>query len=471
MTTRTLQGVWESVDGTPATGTVRFVPTSRLVDMPRRRVVLPSPVTAVLDDETGFLSVDLLRTDLDGVEPAGWVWEAHEQLSGVAPRDQRVWRFEVPAGSGPLDVVDVVSRDPAVPGPVWAGPTGPQGPQGVKGDTGDTGPAGPQGDTGPTGPQGAQGPQGVTGPAGPAIGGLLTVKGDLAVRDASGAVRLPVGTDGQMLVASSAATPGVVWSSGAVQARTTSGSITLLDTVVTADTTSGAVTLTLPAASGCTGKAIRIIKTAGANTLTVQRAGSDTIVPSSGTRTAVAFPSDCAMGEVVLVSTGTAWHVVSGQASDGSVGSRLYKWSQAQAAGSTTAAVGWRLVRYDSGWRNVTLSTAGAAKWPNGMVSIRRQTDGIDIALYLGTGSTTGAAVTSVYDLPVGFRIASPIATRSATGAFIAASSGLPSVHGLYSSGSGVVVATTSANCDYLQGSLTAPPSDPLPTSLPGTAA
>ena len=41
--------------------------------------------------------------------------------------------------------------------------------------------------------------------------GALTTKGDLLARDGSGAVRLPVGTDGQVLVADAAASAGVKW--------------------------------------------------------------------------------------------------------------------------------------------------------------------------------------------------------------------------------------------------------------------
>ena len=177
MNTRTLMGTWTGPDGTPAAGRVRFVPSARLVDRDGltapelgRRVILPTAIETTLDPDDGFLSVDLLCTDTEGVEPAGWVWEAREVLDGVPPRDQRVWRFEHPAGAGAVDVVDVVSRDPAVPGPVWAGPTGPQGPQGIQGPKGDTGPQGergPQGTTGATGPQGPQGVQGPKGDTGP----------------------------------------------------------------------------------------------------------------------------------------------------------------------------------------------------------------------------------------------------------------------------------------------------------------
>ena len=305
--------------------------------------------------------------------------------------------------------------------------------------------------------------------------GALTTKGDLLSRDGSGAVRLPVGTDGQVLVASSAATSGVVWSNGAVQARTTSGAITLLDTVVTADTTSGAVTLTLPAASGCTGKAIRIIKTAGANTLTVARAGSDTITPSSGTRTSVAFPSDCAMGEIVLVSSGTSWHVVSGQASDESVGSRLYKWSQALAAGSTTAAVGWRLVSYDSGRRILSSwDTAGTvtglafgANWgPRtgvaGRLVVRRTMDAVAATV---THVQTTGAVSGMFTIPAGFTVT---ADSSVMAVSASADCGLTFNGSTIGRANSRVIATGTV---IYEASVVSSTTATLPTSLPGTAA
>jgi hypothetical protein len=240
--------------------------------------------------------------------------------------------------------------------------------------------------------------------------------------------------------------------------------------VVTADTTSGAVTLTLPAASGCTGKAIRIIKVAGANTLTVTRAGSDTITPSSGTRTSVAFPSDCAMGEIVVVSSGTSWHVVSGQASDESVGSRLYKWSQAVASGSTTAAVGWQLVRYDTGWRNVTADLdAGVA---SGTVLIRRTNATAEARFNLTWAVTQTTAGAVPLTLAVGFRPAHndynrcqlfTFGGRGSVAAYAAANCLLQSNGGL------IVYATTSGvNVAGMHNWI---PADALPSTLPGSAA
>lgn len=74
---------------------------------------------------------------------------------------------------------------------------------------GTAGPPGPQGEPGEPGPQGEQGPAGTDG----APGGIdiLTTKGDLAAHDGATAARLPVGSDGQILVADSGETLGLKW--------------------------------------------------------------------------------------------------------------------------------------------------------------------------------------------------------------------------------------------------------------------
>ena len=91
---------------------------------------------------------------------------------------------------------------------VEPGPTGPTGPTGVAGPTGPAGSNGSQGPTGPTGPTGA-GPTGPTGPSG--VASLpLTTKGDLLGYDTA-ANRIPVGIDGQILIADSTQPLGVTW--------------------------------------------------------------------------------------------------------------------------------------------------------------------------------------------------------------------------------------------------------------------
>ena len=203
------------------------------------------------------------------------------------------------------------------------------------------------------------------------------------------------------LISASAA---IAWSkiAGAYTARTSNYTITAADSVIAADTTSGAVVLTLPAASGMTGKALRIVKTAGANTLTISRAGSDTISPSSGSRTSVAFPSGT-HGEMVLVSSGTGWHVVSGQASDETVGRRLWKFEQALAASSTTATVGWQLIHADTGWRDIASLATMPGTATLVTLALRRAEARVHLAARWRDTQTNPSRVQFV-TLPAGFR-------------------------------------------------------------------
>lgn len=247
--------------------------------------------------------------------------------------------------------------------------------------------------------------------------------------------------------------------SGAWQSPAANTTLTAADSVVAVDTTAGARTVTLPLASTMTGRSLRIIKTGGANTLTVQRQGSDLLTP--GGKTAVAFPSDCAMGEIEVVSSGTGWRVVSGQASDESVGSRFYRWSQALAASGTGATVGWVLAGFDSGWRNITATRW----WPlaSATVRIRRTLDTVQLRIR-GVSAGALAAVSVPGALPAGFQPADlgTITMNRAQGDEPIAVS---------FSSSGDVWFTKSATPGSLSyGTVALPAASALPVSLPGTA-
>ena len=168
MITREVVGTWRTAVGEPAAGQIVFRPSVRLVDVvDPKAVILPTPVTVTLDGD-GSLSMNLMCTDTTDLEPAGWLWEVSERLVGVVPHKQRQWRFLLPEDPEPLDVVEVLSRDEAVPGPVVAGPAGAAGPPGPAGADGPAGPPGPAGADGPAGPPGGPpGPQGDPGPQGP----------------------------------------------------------------------------------------------------------------------------------------------------------------------------------------------------------------------------------------------------------------------------------------------------------------
>jgi hypothetical protein len=86
----------------------------------------------------------------------------------------------------------------------------------IAGNVGPQGPEGPDGPQGPEGPQGIQGPVGAQGPSGDAGAeagfGFIDGKGELIVGASDNLVdNLPVGANGKVLQADSAATLGVKW--------------------------------------------------------------------------------------------------------------------------------------------------------------------------------------------------------------------------------------------------------------------
>lgn len=159
MSTRDVVGTYEDLEFNPASGTVQMRPNARLTcDNPA--VIIPdAPVTATLDGTGTALFEDVLATDTAGVLPVGWRYQVTERID-LATR--RRYLIEVPTGVSPLDLSDVV--------PVTLAPQ--------------------------------------TFAYAPAV---LSGKGDLLTRDASGYARLPVGVDGQVLSADSGEATGLAW--------------------------------------------------------------------------------------------------------------------------------------------------------------------------------------------------------------------------------------------------------------------
>jgi hypothetical protein len=135
----------------------------------------------------------------------------------------------------------------------------------------------------------------------------LTAKGDLYVATASATVtRLAVGANGTFLKANSSATEGVEWGSAtanlAVASKTGAYTLTTSDDVILADASGGAFTLTLPTASGNTGKVFHLKKTdSSTNAVTVDGNGTETI---DGATT---FLLTGQYSEISIVSDGTNW--------------------------------------------------------------------------------------------------------------------------------------------------------------------
>ena len=144
----------------------------------------------------------------------------------------------------------------------------------------------------------------------------MTTTGDLEYLASSGAVsRLGIGTSGQVLTVPCGRPcwhPAASGGGGIGTPTTKTANYTASPgDLVLCDASGGAFTITLPAASGNSGKTIAVKKTdTGGNAITVSRAGSDTISGlTSGGQTSftVRAEGDCYW----LVSDGTAtWHVV-----------------------------------------------------------------------------------------------------------------------------------------------------------------
>ena len=211
---------------------------------------------------------------------------------------------------------------------------------------------------------------------------------------------------------------------------------------------SASATATLPTAVGRAGR-VFIIRNTSTSTVTVS--GASVTIPATG--------------YVVVRSNGTTWDVHDGAYADASAGLASYRWNAASGA--------WRLIAYDSGWRDVSADMTAAAitKFPSGFLGVRRTLATVTCRFYAATGTVAGAGGVGVYSLPVGFRMVAPIAgsARGPIGSTIEAASGLLSPHSLYSDGTQLTVGATSASCNYLQGHLASDAVMTLPTSLPGT--
>jgi hypothetical protein len=152
-----------------------------------------------------------------------------------------------------------------------------------------------------------------------------------------------------------------------------------------------------------------------------------------------------------------------GTYTDESVGRRIFTWDGVNNR--------WQMTYGDTGWRNVTdlAIAAGKTKFPNAVMYIRRVNNTITVRWYGGTGVVEGVAVTGLLSLPTGFKPGA-LGGRGPVGQFLQASNGRAATHGFYSDG-GVINGGFSADtCAALMGELSAPTSDPWPTTLPGTA-
>lgn len=135
--TGTVVGTFLDLDGAPIVGaTVQFAPSpTRLLAVAGSSTILPGRVTATTD-AAGQISVELIATDNESLNPTGWTWSVVINIPRSRWSAQPYgFAFELPAG----ETVDLTTVTPVpvaggtamVQGP--AGPAGPPGPGGIGG--------------------------------------------------------------------------------------------------------------------------------------------------------------------------------------------------------------------------------------------------------------------------------------------------------------------------------------------------
>ena len=309
----------------------------------------------------------------------------------------------------------------------------------------------------------APGPQGIQGATGPTgmPSSLYDAKGDLIVGSANDTpTRLPVGNDGDLLVASSGATPGLAWRAPSpITASATGVTLNRAQPVVVNPAGDGAKTWTLPPAADNYGVQFTCINDDTA-TVTINRSGSDLI---AGSLTTTSIPGP---GTLRLVSDGTGWRVIDGSYDSDTVGLASYEWRR-------SGTPGWRLIAYDSGLRDVSASLPAAHLTLNPNAIGRLQRIGRMVTFHYDSGaSPTATGVQSVLTSAVvtdGFRFSAAAAGIINITGTLNPGSGALQLISLYLSGATSVSSATHVSGTRASGSLSWFTNDAPPASLPGT--
>lgn len=116
-------------DGSPLTGTVTFEPPARLT-FPDADTISAGAATVALDTEGAF-TLELIATDVPGMQPEGWTYTVTERMS-KAP--ERTYYIALPSATPAVDLADIAPADPAHGDYVLI--TGPAGKDGMDGADG-----------------------------------------------------------------------------------------------------------------------------------------------------------------------------------------------------------------------------------------------------------------------------------------------------------------------------------------------
>lgn len=117
ITTITVTGTYTNADGSAATGSVSFTPTTAVTDAAGRVIIPAASITAALSG-TGSFSITLPCTDNTALNPIGWAWNVNVNVAGIYGPQSSFTTF---LASGLGSTVDISALSP-IPG-VAPGPT------------------------------------------------------------------------------------------------------------------------------------------------------------------------------------------------------------------------------------------------------------------------------------------------------------------------------------------------------------
>lgn len=110
--TVTVKGRYVYLDGSPATGQIKFTGKVVTVSTATDTIIVPNTIVATLD-AAGQFSVQLPATNDPDVQPNGWTYQVQETLTGGGGR---TYNIDVPI-SAKLTGIDLSDVAPVPPGP------------------------------------------------------------------------------------------------------------------------------------------------------------------------------------------------------------------------------------------------------------------------------------------------------------------------------------------------------------------
>lgn len=99
----TVTGKYYKMDGTSATGTVTFTPSTVLKNTAADEIIYPFPFVVNLD-ASGSFSVQLPATDDPDIEPNDWSYVVTESIVGSSAT--RTYDLTIPYNGGPINLAD-----------------------------------------------------------------------------------------------------------------------------------------------------------------------------------------------------------------------------------------------------------------------------------------------------------------------------------------------------------------------------